>query len=163
MQNFKKLKYQTFKSQKGNKYRIHSTHSGEEFKKNKPILEFLVDNYGGKGQLLPNNITDKKTYNRLMPKGVKEGKHPDAFWNNEIWELKTAENGSKNCLKRNIREAYKQSNNIVIRFDHALSNQEIFRYVKGEIFASSNIQKIWIWKNGKMFKYDRKNIKKQKP
>ncbi len=163
MQNEKILKYKTFKTPKGNKYEIHSTHTGEEFTKNKPILEFLIDKYGGNGQLLPNNITDKENYKKLMPKGVKEGKFPDAFWKNEIWEFKTNNTGKLSTIEDELKKGYKQANKLIIRFDFEATTKELYRIAKGKLNSLSELESIWFWINGKMIRFDKKYIYKKIP
>lgn len=93
MENQHKLFYETRHTPLGNAYEVHSTHKGEELVKNIPIAAFLIDTFGGKLKLLPNNITNKNSRDLIMPNGVKEGKYPDALWNNEIWEFKTNTTG----------------------------------------------------------------------
>lgn len=100
MENQHKLFYETRHTPLGNAYEVHSTHKGEELVKNIPIAAFLIDTFGGKLKLLPNNITNKNSRDLIMPNGVKEGKYPDALWNNEIWEFKTNTTGNFHLKKR---------------------------------------------------------------
>ncbi len=160
---YKILTYELFKTEKGNKYKIHNTHSGEELIKNKPIAEFLVDRFGGAIKLLPNQINDFKLYHKIMPKGSKYPKHADCLWNNEIWEFKTNKTGKIKTVRGEIRDSHKQANNILIRFDFEISNKVLYRSIKGEIIATKSIEKVWIWKNGRIIKFNRMYITKNKP
>lgn len=158
-----KLQYFTKTTVKGNEFYIHSTHIGAELMKNIPIAAFLVDKYGGKLFLLPNNITNKITYKKLMPLGVKIGKHPDCFWENEIWEFKTNTTGRKETIKQEIKDGHKQSDNLIIRFDfeNDVSNKVLYRIIKGQILATKTLNKVWVWKNGKLIKFERGNLIKK--
>ncbi len=163
MQTKIELKYQTFATPKGNKYEIHSTHSGEELAKNKPIANFLVDKFGGRMQLLPNQIQDIEIYNKIMPFGVKVGKFPDAYWKNEIWEFKTNNTGKLSSVDIEIKKGYKQANKILIRFDYVISTKELFRLAKGRLNSFSLLESIWFWVNGKIIRFEKKNIFKKIP
>lgn len=134
----------------GNEYDVHSTHTGQGLLKNIPFAEFIIDKLKLKVTLLPDNTKNIETWKLLMPEGTKLGKHPDALINGEIWEFKTVESDSINALKRNISDAYKQADNIFICFNHQLSNKKLYRYIKGEILATKNMQKVWVLKNGKL-------------
>lgn len=155
------LLYETKFTPKGNSYFVHSTHKGEELVKNKPIAEFLVDTYGGELKLLPNQIADPNLYLSQMPKSTKHGKFPDALWNDEIWEFKTNSTGKITTLKKEIEKAHKQSNCVLIRFDYEVSIKEIHRAIKGEILVTKSLQKVWLWRLGKIIKFDRVQLTKK--
>lgn len=161
MENQHKLFYETRHTPLGNAYEVHSTHKGEELVKNIPIAEFLIDSFGGKLKLLPNQINDPALYKSIMPTNTKSFKFPDAFWNDEIWEFKTNTTGKISTLRKEIEKAHKQSNNVLIRFDYNISIKEIYRAVKGEILTTKTLQKVWVLKNQKVLKFERKYLIKK--
>ena len=60
------------------------------------------------------------------------GKAPDLNINGVIWEIKSPKGGSKNTMENNIREATKQSRNIIIDLNRCkLSNEAALIRIKG--------------------------------
>lgn len=125
---------------------------------NKTIGERLADT-GHKVRLLPDiQPTEKELRKLLLPDGIKPNKNPDAMIGGRIFEFKTLESNTYNAVSQELRKAGNQADYILLNIDGSMDDTVLNRAIRGRVKNKSNIQEVWVMKDGYIRKYDREHI-----
>src|SRR5690606_7232653 len=111
---------------------VHPTHKASaEYQDNLIIAKYLVEKKKESYKLLPIN-TEKGAVN------------PDAqkVKDRSVWEWKTNKTGTENGIKQRLRDASKQSNNILINVDGDISVELLARAIKGRVNQIPNLERL---------------------
>ena len=104
-------------------------------KHEKEVAEWIAYNMGGIIKMCPRVV---------IPKGIRT---PDYIWNGEKWDLKTINSHSKNTISTAIRNAKKQSENVVLNLNISSYTDEELINELDRIYANdrySFLEKIMI-------------------
>lgn len=125
---------------------------------NRTIGERLADT-GHKVRLLPDiQPSEKKLRELLLPDGIKPDKNPDAMIGGKIFEFKTLVSNTYNAVSQELRKAGNQSDYILLNIDRSMDDTVLNRAIRGRVKNKSNIQEVWVMKDGYIRKYDREYI-----
>ena len=151
---------ETYIPSHGGKVLTSPYHGSNEVEENKRLAAFIADKLGNKVYLLPRldpmNPTQASLRPSLLPPGVPEGKNPDYYIGGLLFDgksmMRIKPSGSKrkyhNDILNRIKEAKKQSDNIVLEIPMFVSRKTISETIKGYLVQSSK-QRIIIVKHGK--------------
>lgn len=101
------------------------------------------------------------TVELIVPSSTAQNKNPDLLLEGKIWELKTPITGSKKTLRRRLKQADKQSENIIIDLRFAKISGEIaINIIKHEASLLNGVRRlIIIGKNEEVLRLEKKKGK----
>ncbi|MDR3226061.1 MAG: hypothetical protein LBT56_00115 [Prevotellaceae bacterium] len=140
-------------------------HGKGELKDNTQIANFVSKKIKDKVFLLPNLNpvvpAENILRNELLPRGVPNGKNSDFIIQGKLFEGKNMlgvkdkpDKQMKETIKKRIKEAKKQADNIILVMPSHVKRSLINSTIKNQLKASKTKREIWvIWKN-KLLKYN---------
>jgi len=163
--------HQMYKSAKGGRIYKHHLHGADELSDNMRTAKKLADK-GDNVWLLPNidprtKVKDLKVLReKLMPFEFMKNKlkNPDAFILNRKLsvEFKTNRANKINAIKREVKDAAKQANTVVLDIRSGISDHDLFRAIKGQGLNHSELENIWVIKGRKVIRLPMEELKKLK-
>lgn len=123
------------------------------------IIGKNLANTGHKVRLLPDiQPSEKELRELLLPDGIKPNKNPDAMIGSQIFEFKTLDNNTYNAVSQELRKAGNQADNILLNIEGTMDDTILNRAIRGRVKNKTNIQEVWVMKDGYIRKYDREYI-----
>lgn len=147
-----------YTSDSGGYVNAHMLHNKKELAKNIETAIILADE-GLKIELLPTIVGSENR--NLLPEDVYKNKNPDALVDGKVFEFQKHKAG-KTAIHNNLREAYKQSDRIVLHLSGNMELEEIVRYCRGQIkrsrISENQLKEVWIIVDNKLHRYSYQQI-----
>ena len=139
-----KNEWETVETKKGS-VRVNLNHGSNEREENISIASYLANKHGYEIDLLP----------------IVEGtKNPDSYNKTLkiVQEYKTNYTATKGAIDKEIRDAAKQADHVVIRINSTISDSDLMRGIKGRVNQEKNIKSVTVIRKNKDKTYKRSDI-----
>ena len=115
----------------------------------------LKANEGKRVDIMPTFSSQKDPQYKIIFPDAKLNKNPDLRINGILWEVEETDSLKRNTIGNAIKNGHKQANNVIVKVNDALTDQELEGIAKGKYNVMEHIEDIEFFKNERFVKTER--------